>query len=167
MRKVSMLVAIGATILFQGTCLARPSATLTTAAAGTIDSDYQDTFTGQSAGATGYVFVNGVGWHGARMIYCPAHLGFIEPNSSMIRTQPNVIKDGLCSIPVLEAHFRPVRSTERDQPTVSAQGFVDQLLGAGTAKVVSVAPVLTHWGHFGIIYYREITQGKADEHANQ
>lgn len=53
MRKVSMFVAIGAAILFQGTCLARPSATITTAAVvGTIDSDYQDTFTGQSAGST-------------------------------------------------------------------------------------------------------------------
>lgn len=93
---------------------------------------------GAVPGATGYVFVNGVGWEDARMVYCPPSIGFIEPQN-VIRARVMTIENGQCD----------------GQPVVSAQQYIDEIMGGNVAEVISVAPVIVRYGAMGIIYYRD------------
>lgn len=88
-------------------------------------------------GATGYVFVSGVGWRGGVMIYCPPSVGHVLPDR-VLRGYANEIENGMCG--KLKA--------------ITAQQYIDELLGQDVANVVSVAPAVGRFGTFGIIYYR-------------
>jgi hypothetical protein len=98
-------------------------------------------------GATGYVFVNGVGWDGPNMVYCPPKIGFVKP-SGVVMGSENEVKDGLCY----------GRSFRGSAAVVTAQQYIDELLGEKVAEVVSVAPVLGQWNTYGLIYYRATTK---------
>ena len=96
---------------------------------------------GPVIGATGYVFVDGVGWRGAEMIYCPPSIGHILPERIRYYSKNEVV-EGRCG----------------DQSTVSAQEYINLLLGDGEAEVIAVAPAVGRYSAFGIIYYRSITK---------
>ncbi|EPS9194496.1 hypothetical protein H2O04_22315 [Pseudomonas aeruginosa] len=73
-------------------------------AAAAAHSDKEPLVAGQSFGATGYLFVDGVGYSGGRMVYCPASVGFVKPED-MFRSK-NKITKGVCqSIDVVQVSF--------------------------------------------------------------
>lgn len=95
-------------------------------------------------GATGYFLVDGVSYRGAAMFYCPPQIGYVHPKDieRLFWSGNQVINETHCLKNVTE------------YPMVSAQEFVDEVLGHGAAKVVSVAPFITRNGFHGVIYYR-------------
>lgn len=92
-------------------------------------------------GATGYKFVNGVIWDGPHMAYCPPTIGSMAP-SQVINAKMNFTVDGKCE----------------GEAMVSAQEYIDIVVGAGKAIVIGVAPAVGRYGAFGIIYYRATAQ---------
>ncbi|EMH7959843.1 MULTISPECIES: hypothetical protein [Pseudomonas] len=117
------------------------AAAIASAAAAAL-SDKEPLVAGQSFGATGYLFVDGVGYSGGRMVYCPASVGFVKPEDMF--WSKNKITKGVC------------QSITGDLPAVPAQDFIDEVLGKGEATVVSVAPVLVQHGPpYGVIYYKD------------
>lgn len=100
-----------------------------------------------SQAATGYVFVNGVGYKGAHMVYCKPSVGFVAPRDVLygLKAYLSVNADGQC-----------VEGDLNHGPTLSAQQYLDAVMNGHIADVVSVGPVLTARHHLGIIYYREI-----------
>ena len=116
---------------------AAAAAAISASAAGSKHDDSMMSAGSAVPGATGYVFVDGVGW----LIYCPPSVGHITPDRLRWRAQ-NVIAEGQCG----------------KQAAITAQEYIDQLIGAGKAVVLSVAPVMGRYSAFGIIYYRAITE---------
>lgn len=117
------------------------AAAISASAAGSKHDDSMMSAGSAVPGATGYVFVDGVGWRDAVMIYCPPSVGHITPDR-LRRHAQNEIAEGQCG----------------KQAAITAQEYIDQLIGAGKAVVLSVAPVMGRYSAFGIIYYRAITE---------
>ena len=126
---------------------AAAAAMMGSAGAGADKHDAPATVGAGIVGATGYVFVNGVGWDGANMVYCPPKIGFVKP-SGVVMGSENEVKDGICY----------GRASRGSAAVVTAQQYIDELLGEKVAEVVSVAPVLGKWNTYGLIYYRATTK---------
>lgn len=100
-----------------------------------------------SIGATGYVFVNGVGYEDGHMLYCTPAVGLVQPDKVMVTYNLLIVdKNKQCREP---------GSRKTYGPAVTAQQFLDELMDGHLAKVVSVGPVIVRSNHLGIIYYRE------------
>lgn len=138
-RKASRLVIAGLCAVLAPVGVAQASAVAAAVAAGAARSETvtSGAMASPVLGATGYVFVNGVGWDGGVMIYCPPSVGHILPDR-VFRSSAKEIEKGMCG--KLKA--------------ITAQQYIDDLLGEGVANVVSVAPAVGRFGTFGIIYYR-------------
>lgn len=122
------------------------AAVTVTAAAAAASSDAGLPNASNSYGATGYLFVDGVGYSGGQMVYCPASVGFVKP-ASWSRSM-NMIVKGDCQY------------KDGTLPAVSSQDYIDEVLGKGVATVVSVAPVFVRYGRpLGVIYYRDNGNG--------
>ncbi|ENA1258510.1 hypothetical protein P4126_33020 [Pseudomonas aeruginosa] len=122
------------------------AAVTVTAAAAAAASDSGLPNAGNSYGATGYLFVDGVGYSGGKMVYCPASVGFVKA-ASWFRSKNTIVK-GDCQY------------KDGTLPAVSSQDFIDEVLGKGVATVVSVAPVFVQYGRpLGVIYYRDNGNG--------
>lgn len=86
-------------------------------------------------------------------MYCPPMVGVIRPTDALARNDvvvDNVVVDGTCLI----------RGEGESVPALTAQQYIDKLLGNGVATVVSVAPVLVYnrnsgAHYYGLIYYRD------------
>lgn len=108
----------------------------------------QDSFFGESVGSTGYVFVNGHGLHGSKMLFCEPQAGHVEWLPDYPPHQ-NQIGGGECL-------------SNRDGKTVvfralTTQAYLDELFGSGKVEAVSVAPAFTSkHGLMAVIYFREM-----------
>ena len=102
-----------------------------------------------SQSATGYLFVNGVGYKGAHMVYCNPTVGFVAPGRVLSGRKAALIinDDGQC-----------VEGEQNYGAALTAQQYLDVVMDGHLAKVVSVGPVLAQGYHLGIIYYREIAR---------
>lgn len=135
------LAALGLPLLAANAYGFGGAAAIAAAAGGSKSDDGMMSAGGPVAGATGYVFVDGVGWRDAVMIYCPPSVGHITTDRLRWAAQ-NEISEGKCG----------------QHAAISAQEYVDQLIGKNKAVVLSVAPVMGRYSTFGIIYYRAVTE---------
>lgn len=140
-RNLLSLVVLGLPLLAGNAYGFGATAAIASAAGGSKSDDAMMSAGGPVAGATGYVFVDGVGWRGAAMIYCPPSVGHVTTDKLRWAAQ-NEITEGKCG----------------QHAAISAQEYIDQLIGKDKAVVLSVAPVLGRYSTFGIIYYRATTE---------
>ncbi|HBP1602329.1 TPA: hypothetical protein L5U90_003433 [Pseudomonas aeruginosa] len=137
------LAALGLPLLAGNAYGIGGAAAIAAAAGGSKSDEDMMSAGGPVAGATGYVFVDGVGWRDAVMIYCPPSVGHITTDRLRWAAQ-NEISEGKCG----------------QHAVISAQEYVDQLIGKNKAVVLSVAPVMGRYSTFGLIYYRAVTEGE-------
>lgn len=83
-----------------------------------------DTLIGVSVGSTGYVFVNGHGLHGTKMLFCEPQAGHVEWLPDYPPHQNRIAGDVCVSHRGVETF---------DFRALTAQAYLDELFGAGQA----------------------------------
>lgn len=107
---------------------------------------------GQAMNNTGYVFVSGQGYKDGEMLFCEPSVGHYIYNSW----------DGAPALEVKEGKCVSVGfvGSGRTYRAVTAQQYLDELIGPGKVVPVGIAPATTHAGWLlAIIYYRSINTG--------
>lgn len=110
---------------------------------------------GQNMNNTGYVFVSGQGYRDAEMLFCEPSVGFFDFNSW--GGPPDLeVKNGKCVSKGIGAG--------KTYRAVTAQQYLDELIGPGKAVPVGISPATTSVGRLiGIIYYRALKTTGAEQ----
>lgn len=97
---------------------------------------------------SGFVLVAGYGYQGANMLFCEPKAGHIEI-ASVYYAPVLEVKDGKC--------LEPIVGATREHRALSAQQYLDELIGPDQVEPTSIAPMPSTYGKvISVIYYRPI-----------
>ncbi|MGE8063924.1 hypothetical protein [Pseudomonas sp. NPDC089569] len=126
-----------------------------TAAGASANDRQRHSFMGQSLNNTGYVFVMGQGQKDAQTLFCEPRVGHYIYGKTDYRGFE--VKAGKCFSKVILGY------DSREYRALSAQEYLDELIGPGVAEPVGIAPATTpDGGLLAIIYYRAIKPNDGD-----